>query len=185
MRQPRIEPRSIAWKATMLTFTPPTLLTKVYFAAKSFYFFWADDEILYNNTCYFWKLKFSIIETYASAGKRTRIYCLEGSNAKFYTTDAVNIALLCSREFLFFRDRWWNSIQYHHSILWKLKCSIIKISASSGSIAWKANNANLYTTDAVNTGFTLQQKVLFFSGPMMKFYTIPPLDTFENSNFLL
>ena len=25
MRQPGIEPRSIAWKATMLTFTPPTL----------------------------------------------------------------------------------------------------------------------------------------------------------------
>ena len=26
MRQPGIEPGSIAWKATMLTFTPPTLL---------------------------------------------------------------------------------------------------------------------------------------------------------------
>ena len=25
MRQPGIEPGSIAWKATMLTFTPPTL----------------------------------------------------------------------------------------------------------------------------------------------------------------
>ena len=28
MRQPGIEPGSIAWKATMLTFTPPTLLIK-------------------------------------------------------------------------------------------------------------------------------------------------------------
>ena len=27
MRQPGIEPGSIAWKATMLTFTPPTLLS--------------------------------------------------------------------------------------------------------------------------------------------------------------
>ena len=26
MRQPGIEPGSIAWKATMLTFTPPTLM---------------------------------------------------------------------------------------------------------------------------------------------------------------
>ena len=26
MRQPGIEPGSIAWKATMLTFTPPTLI---------------------------------------------------------------------------------------------------------------------------------------------------------------
>ena len=28
VRQPGIEPGSIAWKATMLTFTPPTLLSK-------------------------------------------------------------------------------------------------------------------------------------------------------------
>ena len=38
MRQPGIEPGSIAWKATMLTFTPPTLLIKLYFAAESFNF---------------------------------------------------------------------------------------------------------------------------------------------------
>ena len=36
MRQPGIEPGSIAWKATMLTFTPPTLLRTIYFAAESF-----------------------------------------------------------------------------------------------------------------------------------------------------
>ena len=29
VRQPGIEPGSIAWKATMLTFTPPTLKYKV------------------------------------------------------------------------------------------------------------------------------------------------------------
>ena len=49
MRQPGIEPGSIAWKATMLTFTPPTLLI-IYFAAESFNFLWNDDEILYNTT---------------------------------------------------------------------------------------------------------------------------------------
>ena len=46
MRQPGIEPGSITWKATMLTFTPPTL----YFAAENFNFLWNDDEILYNTT---------------------------------------------------------------------------------------------------------------------------------------
>ena len=35
VRQPGIEPGSIAWKATMLTFTPPTLLTR-----------WAVERIL-------------------------------------------------------------------------------------------------------------------------------------------
>ena len=74
---------------------------------------------------YFWKFKFSIMKIYASAGNRTRIYCLEG------------------------------------------------------------NNANLYTTDAVNNILLLPQEVLIFSGTMMKFYIIPLLLTFENSNFLL
>ena len=32
VRQPGIEPGSIAWKATMLTFTPPTLHTDILFA---------------------------------------------------------------------------------------------------------------------------------------------------------
>ena len=50
MRHPRIEPGSIAWMATMLTFTPLTLLISLYFAAESFNFFWTDDEILYNTT---------------------------------------------------------------------------------------------------------------------------------------
>ena len=50
MRQPGIEPGSIAWKTTMLTFTPPTLLITIYFAAESFNLPWKDDEILYNTT---------------------------------------------------------------------------------------------------------------------------------------
>ena len=50
MRQPGIEPGSIAWKATMLTFTPPTMLIPFYFAAEDFNFFLTDDEILYNTT---------------------------------------------------------------------------------------------------------------------------------------
>ena len=45
----------------MLTFTPPTLLTTLYFAAESFNILWNDDEILNNtSTRYLWKLKFSI-----------------------------------------------------------------------------------------------------------------------------
>ena len=98
--EPGIEPGSIAWKTTMLTFTPPTLLIKLYFAAESFNFLWNDDEILYNTTTrYFWKLKFSIIKIFAWAGNRTRIYCLEGNNANLYTTNAVNKTLFCRREF--------------------------------------------------------------------------------------
>ena len=50
MRHPGIEPGSIAWMATMLTFTPATLLISLYFAAESFNFFWTDEEILYNTT---------------------------------------------------------------------------------------------------------------------------------------
>ena len=50
MRQPGIEPGSIAWKATMLTFTPPTLSITIYFAAESFNLPWSDDAILYNTT---------------------------------------------------------------------------------------------------------------------------------------
>ena len=46
MRQPAIELRSIPWKGTMLSFTPPTLLITHYFAAESFNFLWNDDEIL-------------------------------------------------------------------------------------------------------------------------------------------
>ena len=50
MRHPGIEPGSIAWKATMLTFTAPTLLLKLYFTSECFDFFWTDEEILYNTT---------------------------------------------------------------------------------------------------------------------------------------
>ena len=48
MRQPGIEPGSIASEATMLTFTPPTLVMIFYFAVESFNILWNDDEILYN-----------------------------------------------------------------------------------------------------------------------------------------
>ena len=95
-----IKPGSIASKATMLTFTPPTLLLKLYFTSERFNFLWNDDEILYNTTTrYFWKLKFFIIKKHASSGNQTRIYCLDSNNANLYTTDPVNITLLCSREF--------------------------------------------------------------------------------------
>ena len=50
MSQPGSELGSIAWNATMLTFTPLTLLITLYFAAESFNFLWNDDEILYNTT---------------------------------------------------------------------------------------------------------------------------------------
>ena len=50
MRQPGIEPGSIAWTATMLTFTPPQLLIALYFVVESFNLPWNDDEILYNTT---------------------------------------------------------------------------------------------------------------------------------------
>ena len=100
MRQPGIEPGSIAWKATMLTFAPPTLLTTLYFAAENFNFLWNDDEILYNTTTrYFWKLKFSIIKIICVSRNRTRIYCLEGNNANLYTINAVIKTLFCRRKF--------------------------------------------------------------------------------------
>ena len=72
MRHPGIEPGSIAWKATMLTFTPPIELL-------------IPDQIFYYKN--------------ASAGKRTRISCLEGNNANLYTTDAVDNNLFCRRKF--------------------------------------------------------------------------------------
>ena len=52
MHQPRIKPGSIAWEATMLTFTRAMLLITFYFAVESFNILWNDDEILYNtSTC--------------------------------------------------------------------------------------------------------------------------------------
>ena len=77
VRQPGIEPGSIAWKATMLTFTPPTpwqllnILLTWYPRGK-------NPQKLMLGAC-----------KSASAGNRTRIYCLEGNNANLYTTDAV------------------------------------------------------------------------------------------------
>ena len=47
MRHPGIEPGSIAWMATMLTFTPPTLLISLYFAAESFNFLWTDVDNIF------------------------------------------------------------------------------------------------------------------------------------------
>ena len=50
MIQPGIEAGSIASNATMLTFTPPTLLIGIYFRAENFNILWNDDEILYNTS---------------------------------------------------------------------------------------------------------------------------------------
>ena len=102
MRQPGIEPGSIAWKATILTLSPPTLLIILYFAAESFNFLWNDDEILYKyhhsllliTQIFYYKI-------YASAGNRTRIYCLEGNNANLFTTDAVNNTYFAAESFNF------------------------------------------------------------------------------------
>ena len=147
----------------MLTFTPPTLLIKLYFAAESFNFLWNDDEILYNTTTrYFWKLKFSIIKLFASAGNRTRIYCLEGNNANLYTTNAVIKLYFAAESFNFL----WNDdeILYNTTTryFWKLKFSIIKIYASAGNrtriYCLEGNNANLYTTDAVNKTLFCRRK---------------------------
>ena len=46
MRQPGIEPGSIAWKATMLTFTPPTLYVfDGYFRTRV----WKEVDYTYND----------------------------------------------------------------------------------------------------------------------------------------
>ena len=74
MRQRGIEPRSTAWKATMLTITP--LMPIV------FYKRWPNFLIKKN----FKGERGKIIP--ASAGNRTPINCLEGNYANHYTTDA-------------------------------------------------------------------------------------------------
>ena len=87
----------------------------------------------------------------------------------------------------------WNDdeILYNTSTrdLWKLKFSVKKCMLQPGIesdiYCLECNNANLYTTDAVDRNLFCAQKVLIFSGTMMKFYIIPPLVTYENSNFLL
>ena len=76
VRQPGIEPGSIAWKATMLTFTPPT----PWQLHQTRSWFLSENKFLQ---------KIDIKTLTASAGNRTRIYCLEGNNANLYTTDAV------------------------------------------------------------------------------------------------
>ena len=53
-----------------------------------------------------------------------------------------------------------------------------------GSIAWKATMLT-FTPPTLLITLYFPQKDLIFSGTMMKFYIIPPLVTFENSNFLL
>ena len=50
MLLPGIESGSIAWKATMLTITPPTRLRIIYSAAESINILWDDDEIVYNTS---------------------------------------------------------------------------------------------------------------------------------------
>ena len=142
MRQPGIEPGSIAWKATMLTFTPPTLWifetsrnlshvkrnlspgsstnpnpssvaitlkvqSPLRSCIESFILFFqrrirwpfltiACDVIRYCKewlSAFLFSLLFYFMFGFwrlnASAGNRTRIYCLEGNNANLYTTDAV------------------------------------------------------------------------------------------------
>jgi uncharacterized protein (UPF0333 family) len=74
-------------------------------------------------------------EKSASAGNRTRIYCLEGNNANLYTTDAMP-----------------NQSKYAY-MLWKNIFNMKKIIASAGNrtriYCLEGNNANLYTTDAL------------------------------------
>ena len=190
MSQPGIEPGSIAWKATMLAFTPPTLLTTLYFAAENFNFLWNDDEILYNTTTrYFWKLKFSIIKLFASAGIEPGSMAWKATMLTFTPPTLLLKLYFAAESFNFL----WNDVEILYNTttryFWKLKFSIIKIYASAGNrtriYCLEGNNANLYTTDAVNNILLLPQEVLIFSGTMMKFYIIPPLLTFENSNFLL
>ena len=81
-------------------------------------------------------------EKSASAGNRTRIYCLEGNNANLYTTDAM--ATVADKIMVF---------------LGKLifaKIDIKTLTASAGNrtriYCLEGNNANLYTTDAVAKG---------------------------------
>ena len=73
----------------------------------------------------------------ASAGNRTRIYCLEGNNANLYTTDAM--ATFTERIVVFLK-----------TILQK---KLKTLTASAGNrtriYCLEGNNANLYTTDAV------------------------------------
>ena len=128
MRQPGIEPGSIAWKATMLTFTPPTLLTTLYFAAENFKFLWNDDEILYNTTTrYFWKLKYSIINLFASAGIEPWSIAWKATMLTF-TPPTLLIKLYFAAEGF---DFLWNDdeIRYNTTTryFWKLKFSIIII----------------------------------------------------------
>ena len=70
----------------------------------------------------------------ASAGNRTRIYCLEGNNANLYTTDAMATPKTSLTSFL------------------HLKIFSEKLTASAGNrtriYCLEGNNANLYTTDA-------------------------------------
>ena len=101
MRQPGIEPGSIACNATLLTFTPPTLLITLYFAAENFNFLWNDDEILYNTTTrYFWKLKFSIYKNiWVCQESNPDLFAWNGTIANLYTTDAVTKSLFYLRKF--------------------------------------------------------------------------------------
>ena len=100
MRQPGIEPGSIAWKATMLTFTPPTLLITLYFAAESFNFLWNDDEILYNTTTrYFWKLKFSIIKILRQPGIEPGSIAWKATMLTFTPPTLLITTLFCRRKF--------------------------------------------------------------------------------------
>ena len=81
-------------------------------------------------------------EKSASAGNRTRIYCLEGNNANLYTTDAMATVAVKIMAFL--------------GKLIFAKIYIKTLTASAGNrtriYCLEGNNANLYTTDAVAKG---------------------------------
>ena len=79
----------------------------------------------------------------ASAGNRTRIYCLEGNNANLYTTDAVLLSW-----------KWRNRrplIDVKNFIPSYSNLYIENASAGNRTRIYclEGNNANLYTTDAV------------------------------------
>ena len=84
VRQPGVEPRSIAWKTTMLMVTPLTLIGEtVHWTHVGFVIFYVWlTKIQCKLVGKIWEKKC------ASPGSRTRIDCLEGNHANRYTSDA-------------------------------------------------------------------------------------------------
>ena len=172
----------------MLTFTPPTLLIGIYFRAESFNILWNDDEILYNtSTRDLWKLKFSIkkhillpaIESGSIAWKATMLTI---------TPPTLLTRVYCAAESF---NILWNDdeILYNTSTryLWKLKFSIKKYMfppwIETGPFASKATILTFLPPTLLIT-ICFADDSFIFSGPKMKLYIIPPLDSFENANVL-